>query len=361
MNPDTSLTIDSYAPLDAVLEALSEYGPSLTGGLFSHAPMVAEALCAMGHGDRSRAWVADHRDSLTPRPQARAPMDDDHWQQALGDSARFSDWAALFRNQIDRIGWRSTVDLWSSRLAPGFTTAACHGVLRTAHAARALTHAETDARCSELADGLGAWAALYRELPVAALEPRGELSPEPALHALEPLAGHEPAAAGLIADGFEALRDNHDFAHQVARVDLSGDLASRIDELVTAFAGMFVACAHTPYTAIVFTHAVTGAAAVRNLLPAIGETAGRHLAFRAWEAGCALKTTFARPLSGDTPPTARRPSDPVELIVSAVHNGDDHVIKLTEACVTTYRTRPARTLLEAACHGQSLLPPSRAT
>lgn len=357
MNRQSSTTRAGYECLDATLEKLNRYGPDLQGGLFNHAPMVAEALCAMGHGKRSHGWVEAHQHAFTPRPPARASITEGDWQQALGDPTRFSDWAAFFRGAIESQGWRRTVKIWASRLAPGFTTAACHGVIRTAHAARALTHAETTARLNELADGLSAWAALYSELPVGPVDPRGQMPPEEALLALELPPNHEPQAAGPITGGFERLRDNHRFAHQVARIDLSGDIASRLDELIAAFAGLFVASARNPYTAIVFTHAVTGAAAVRNLLPAIGEAVGRELAFRAWEAGCALHAAFGRPLRAeDHAPADQQSYAPAELVLSAVRNGDDHAIKLTEACVTTYARHPARILLQAAAHSRSILP-----
>ncbi len=356
MNSDHSTTKGAYEHLDAALRALSEYGPTLPGGLFNHAPMVAEALCTMGYGEHALKWVEDNRHDFTRRPPIKEPLTDETWKQGLGDSDRFPDWAAYFRHAFATYGWQRTLDLWCTRLVPGFSTAACHGVIRTAHAARALTHEETEARLHELADGLGAWASLYGELPVAALEPRQELTPADALRALEPLPDHERPAAGLIAEGLEALRESSRFADQVARVDLAGDTTRRLDELVAAFADLFVASARSPYTAIVFTHAVTAAAAARNLCPVIGEQTGRVLAFRAWEAGCALQAVFGAPSRCGSPSSAAPRRAPDDLIRAAVEHGDDHVIKLTEACVTTYHRYPAEALLTAAQHGQALLP-----
>jgi len=43
----------SYEPLDEALDRLSGYGPELANGNFNHAPMVAEALCALGRRTRS--------------------------------------------------------------------------------------------------------------------------------------------------------------------------------------------------------------------------------------------------------------------------------------------------------------------
>ena len=52
-----------------------------------------------------------------------------------------------------------------TRLAPGLSAAATHGILRTAHAARALSRRDTPERRGELARGLAYWAVAYEELP----------------------------------------------------------------------------------------------------------------------------------------------------------------------------------------------------
>ena len=41
------MRVPSYEPLDDALDRLSGYGPQLSNGNFNHAPMVAEALCAL--------------------------------------------------------------------------------------------------------------------------------------------------------------------------------------------------------------------------------------------------------------------------------------------------------------------------
>jgi hypothetical protein len=348
----------SYEHLDAALEVLSDYGPTLRDGLFNHAPMVVEALCAMGYAKRAVPWIAAHRAVLVHRPQSTAPIDGADWRRALGDPRRFADWAAYFRDAFENADWPAVLERWVLRLAPGFTTAACHGVIRAGHAARALAYRQTDARVRELADALAAWASQYRALPVAALTPRGELAPGDALRALPACPGRSPSASGLIDEAFAALRGHGAFPGAVARVDLSGEPASRVDELVRIFAGLFVGSAASPYTAVVFAHAVTAAAAVGNLCLSIGQTAAEVLTFRAWEAGCALAAAF-----GASVPNAARPGQPPivagELARRAVEHGDDHVIKLTEACLAAYRRHPAEVLLTAPARALALVPSPR--
>src|SRR6266436_818931 len=59
----------SYDPLDGALDRLAGYGPDLANGNFSHAPMVAEALCALGRPEAVMPWIERYRERIV----ARAP------------------------------------------------------------------------------------------------------------------------------------------------------------------------------------------------------------------------------------------------------------------------------------------------
>ena len=66
------MPVSSYQPLDGALERLSFYGPGLANGNFNHAPMVAEALCAMGRPEAVMPWVERYQGRLVmPYDQAR--------------------------------------------------------------------------------------------------------------------------------------------------------------------------------------------------------------------------------------------------------------------------------------------------
>ena len=62
----------SYASLDDALEILAPYGIELRNGNSNHAPMVAEALCAMGRPEAVMPWIARYRERMLPRPAAGA-------------------------------------------------------------------------------------------------------------------------------------------------------------------------------------------------------------------------------------------------------------------------------------------------
>ena len=63
-----------YESLDEALEALAGYDIALKNGNSNHAPMVAEALCAMGRPQAVMPWVARYKERLLPRPAAGDPV-----------------------------------------------------------------------------------------------------------------------------------------------------------------------------------------------------------------------------------------------------------------------------------------------
>ena len=70
-----------YASLDEALEFLAPYGIELKNGNSNHAPMVAEALCAMGRPDAVMPWVAGYRERLLPRSAAGDHISGEDWRR----------------------------------------------------------------------------------------------------------------------------------------------------------------------------------------------------------------------------------------------------------------------------------------
>ena len=73
-----------YSTLDDALEAISPYGIELKNGNSNHAPMVAEALCAMGRPEAVMPWIARYRERMSPRPAAGDRIRPEDWRTALG-------------------------------------------------------------------------------------------------------------------------------------------------------------------------------------------------------------------------------------------------------------------------------------
>src|ERR1700722_14696929 len=111
------MSAPDYAPLDEALELLSPYGPELANGNFNHAPMVAEALCALGRADAVFLWIEAYRARMTARAQPHGPVDWSHWRTHLGRRDDFPEWRRLFAAELAEAPWRSVLDRWAMRLA----------------------------------------------------------------------------------------------------------------------------------------------------------------------------------------------------------------------------------------------------
>src|SRR5260370_29416158 len=101
------MSVSSYGPLDGALDRLAGYGPGLANGNFSHAPMVAEALCALGRPAAVMPWIERYQERIVARAPAGAPapgVDEPirpaEWRGALGQRDRFAAWSALFAGEL---------------------------------------------------------------------------------------------------------------------------------------------------------------------------------------------------------------------------------------------------------------------
>jgi hypothetical protein len=137
--------------LDDALERLRGTGTEVAGSVApNHGPMAAEALVALGHGDLVAAWAERYRRKLDVMPASRSPIAAEGWAEALGAVDRFADWVEFFRARLAEAPWQTVFGEWISRLLPATPSAGGHGFLRTAHAIRALSQAETPLRVEEL-------------------------------------------------------------------------------------------------------------------------------------------------------------------------------------------------------------------
>jgi Questin oxidase-like len=350
------MAMADYSRHDEALGLLAGLGADLTNGMTSHVPMVAEALCAMGEAAAAVAWVGGHRKTVVPRGVPSRPIAAETWRTSLGQHWRFADWSAFFAREIACDGWRAACDQWVGRLAPGFPAAATHGVIRVGHAARALHAGETPLRLQEFADGLALWASTYVELP-ATRTASARLSPAAALARVPLVAEEKRQNSGAITIALAQLVHAPGFDGVLDLIDTERPAAETALEAAEAFARVAVANVHSPLTAIVFTHGVTGMAAALNLLPHVSAATGRTLVAYAWQSGAALMSAYAKaPFDGAAPVA---PLLHVDRVARAVAHGDDHVIKLTEACLSLNAVRPSTVFLAAADRVVAHLPEVR--
>jgi hypothetical protein len=344
-----------YASLDDALETLAPYGIELKNGNSNHAPMVAEALCAMGRPDAVMLWIARYRERMLPRPAARARIRSEDWRSILGERARFADWSVFFSEELRAAPWREVLDRWMERLAPGFCAAATHGVIRVGHAARGLADSETPPRLRELADALASWAVTYQELPANGRGASGRFRPREAISRVPIVPSDRRGKVGNITAALRVLDDMPEFAPVIGLIDTGGDLASLVAELTQVFARVYLANACDIRTTIAFIHGVTSPAALGNIASQVSDCTARAAVRYAWQSGCALYACFGAETASAEHIEPRK-EDADALAERAIAHGDEHVIKFTEACLHRHRLDPSPIYLAAIDHVRGMIP-----
>lgn len=122
-----------------------------------HATMGAEALVELGLGNRVKEWLSHHRVRPYQAPISGISIATD-WQRALGRQACHGDWIRYLESELSSRAYQEVLAEWTPRFAHQVGALLFHGLIRTAHAIRALEHADTHARRAELARGLSLWA-----------------------------------------------------------------------------------------------------------------------------------------------------------------------------------------------------------
>jgi hypothetical protein len=338
----------NYAALDAALENLAGYNIELKNGNSNHAPMVVEALCAMGRPHAVMPWVARYKERLLPRPLANNPVRGDAWRSALAHRDRFADWAEFFGEELRQAPWPEVLDRWMARLARGFCAAATHGVIRVGHAVRSLAAAETAWRRLELGDALASWAATYRELPSSDHITDRPMAPSEAIAKVPVIAPHRRRNLGNIAASLAMLDDFREFSLVIGLLDVDREIETLLAELSEVFARVYLANAHDGLSTIVFIHGVTSLAALGGIIPYISEATARSALRYGWQSGCALYACFG--VSAMAEDTQLCTQDADMLIDRALANGDEHVIKFTEACLRRDALTPSPVYRAAVDH-----------
>jgi len=330
-----------YANHDDALKSLAGTGPELRNGAPNHAPMVVEALAVLDRGQLAPAWVAAQRSRLAEGPRSDAMLGEE-WPAVLGDFAHLGAWRNRFRRELDEASWREVLDRWLPCLIAGSMATGTHGVIRCGHAARALADALTPPRLDELADALAYCAARHRTVAAVPM-PAGRLDLESAVRAL-PLLSPAIDRRGLPPRIVGHLDRHAGFAAAVQRLAPPTDIPAALGKLAEIGARLYLGGAsHHP---LVLLHAVTGPAAVQLLLAYVAPALGPIGFAYAWQAVAAWTAAFSEGLpNAEVPPTAT-PWD--EIIDLAVDSGDEHAIKLTEACHRWDRVHPSPVFRVAA-------------
>jgi hypothetical protein len=343
--------------LDEALRLLHKQEPKSKQGLSTHAPMVAEALCALGQADRAVSWIEDSRAPILELPGPFKPIDHHKWREALGPHVgaptweatndRWADWKEFFIRELAESHWQDVLDLWVGRLVPGMSGAATHGVIRTAHAVRGLGRRETPERRAELARGLAYWASSFEELP--ARHRKGPPS-DTIIKALEQVPlyreafGRSPEGRNIV-ETLRHVRELDQFADVRDLIAEPADLSAAISALTATFARVYLQHG-TRHDTIAFVHAVTGPCSLRRIAPHVTPATARAALPYAWQTAAAIYSSYARP--GEPRKQTESRLTPGELIVGAIKNRDPHAIKFTEVMLAEHNLNPDPAYLAAA-------------
>lgn len=352
--------VDRESALDQALSTLSPFGPTLRNGLSSHAPMVAEVLSRRHRPDAISAWIEAYRPQLCPWPAQVASIPTREgvaWRSCLGQSERVADWRVYIARDLEGDPLSTGVERWVARLAPGACADATHGLIRTAHAVAAAARRTTPERRGEVADAIAIWAASYRELPEGPRESARRLEPGVAIEEISRLPEASRRPLTTIVDALEDLRDFPPFGTILQLTALPRDADTAIDAMAEAFARVFVSNARDALTSIVFAHGVTSVVALRSLLPHLHPATTDLVVRYAWQAACALYVAL-----GTHAPGARSTETCVAsadgLFDRAVATGDDHAVKLVDACLREHAREHRAIFVRAAERALTLLGPA---
>jgi hypothetical protein len=330
--------------LDDALERLRHTGPEAADGAPNHGPMAAEALVALGYDDDVPPWVDDYRRQLGPMPETLLPVTTQTWRDALGLHRRVGDWVAFFGLQLSAAPWPAVLNAWLPRLIPGAMAHGTHGLIRTAHAVRALEAAETPLRVEELAAALGYWAAYYQELP-GVPHLTGPCTIDQALEQI-PRLGRDYDRSVTPPEFVRVLDTHPDFPRAVDALTAPETIAAALSTLTEVGARLYLTQA-SRYP-LIFIHAVTGPAALRRLLPHLSTAMQRTAFAYVWQAVAAWTAAFASPAPMAAWPDDVPPAAASEIVAQSVATRDPHAIKFAAACLQEYRLHPRPVYLWAA-------------
>lgn len=314
------------------------------GGDPNHGPMAAEALAALGLGEVATSWARGYRQRLGLLPVVAAPVTTSTWREALGDESLLANWAAFFGGLLAQGPWQDVLQVWLPRLVPAVSSAGGHGMVRVAHAVRALCAAATGPRIEELGAALAYWCSYYREFDrMPRLE--GDLDVGTAL-ARVPRIMRGSQRLGMPRKFLYEVSGNAQLLDAIDGLAPNDSVASALSALTEAGARQYLT--NRSRHPLIFVHAVTVPAALRLLLPHMSRERGRIAFAYTWQFVAALTAAYGEDSDDLDGALGGSPLAWRSVIEFCVETGDAHSIKFVEACSREFHLNPSPVYAVAA-------------
>jgi hypothetical protein len=340
--------------LNDALERLEGYEYlDMPGPFACHGPMGAEVLSTLGHDDLVADWVEAYKarhEPLDPFPNLERldPRDEANWKGALGQIFRANDFATMFVGELDNEPWQDVLRRWLARLFVGSAGGLSHGIIRTAHAVRALPEdgVPSELALRELARALGLWAAVYTPLPGHPVL-NGSLGLDDAIAGLpRPADPWAPIEAGT----FSRMGELDGFPAAVEALGRPQVADGALSDLSAAFCRLLLEASDLDPIPLV--HTVTPVGATRTLLPYLSGLSSAAVYSHLWQVSAAIVCGFT-PASLGRNREAQEVGEvisPTELTARVIEHRDPHVLKFTEVCLSEHWNRFDPVYLTAAEH-----------
>jgi hypothetical protein len=292
---------------DSELQRLIGFGTAYGGGLSNHGPMALDALASMGLSDAFDPYVSEVSKKLEP-------TDD-----VYGDLA---DWCSHLQAELPQLVHKAG-------------SQAGHGLLRVAHAVRALSRYESEIRRRELSAALSYWPPGVALRSPDALGGTLDLSD---LLAKVPRLGAEKRPGGFLVHALQMAMEEPGVFDLVASARPADDLPAAFDQLALAACGAQMR--NTGLNNFALLHGVTVPMMAAELLPYLDEPGQRRL--ESAVVGFVVAAVVAyddAPLSPGLPEIEPGSELGVlhELALIAAAGLDDHDIKFADACARLYK------------------------
>lgn len=311
--------------LGRLIAGAHRYHATYGGGLANHLPMALIALDRMGAGpQRLREFTGNYTARLQPVTTQSAWITAENWRQSLGVASDYPALLGFFESEVARLGWQETLTIYLPVLAPGIGAAAFHALIRTAFGVIAEIPAE-------VAAGLAYWASDYLKLPLIAAENPAFATSEPG-DLLDRMRrdsrfDYEVEEDSLIDDAMLKACDHPEFGEIVVALVIDADTPRRLAESAAA-----LHAAADDFTSL---HAITGMHALRVILPYAPEPI--ELVRAGWAAYAAAYLSIGKPAFASAAQLSdlrvTKVPDWPAILTAAAASDDEHVIKLSYACL----------------------------